>query len=91
MGSSFGKILLIGGLVSAAVAIGCFTMGFGIAGIIGGSAAAAIQSSIGSVAAGSIFATVQSLGATGVIAGTAIGGASAAAVGAGILIKKDCK
>ena len=83
----FGKILLIGGVVIATVALEPILMGFWTAGIIGGSAAAAIQSSIGSVAVGSIFATVQSLGATGVISGTAIGGASAA----GTLVATDKK
>ena len=91
MASIFGKILVIGGGVIATVALVPILMGFGTAGIIGGSAAAAIQSSIGNVVAGSIFATVQSLGATGVIAGTAIGGASAAAVGAGTLVATDNK
>ena len=52
--------------------------GFGTAGIVGGSTAAAIQSSIGCVASGSAFAILQSLGMTGILStvarlGTATG------------------
>lgn len=54
-------------------------IGFGIAGVTGGSIAAAWQSSIGAVAAGSLFATLQSLGATGM--GTVLFGSIGSALG----------
>ena len=54
-------------------------IGFSIGGIVGGSAAAAIQSGIGNVAAGSVFAGLQSLGATGTL--HAIGACAGAAIG----------
>ncbi len=52
-----------------------------LSGIVAGSVAAGLQSTIGNVAAGSVFATLQSVGATGVTLGTkaVIGG-----VGAGV-------
>ena len=37
-------------------------IGFGASGIVGGSIAAGVQSSIGNVVAGSLFAKLQSLG-----------------------------
>ena len=40
-------------------------LGFGAAGVIAGSVAAALQAIIGNVAAGSAFAIAQSIGATG--------------------------
>ncbi|KIO18488.1 hypothetical protein M407DRAFT_31860 [Tulasnella calospora MUT 4182] len=43
-------------------------LGFGPAGIVAGTPAAAMHSSIGNVAAGTWFATMQSLGATGKLA-----------------------
>lgn len=42
-------------------------LGFGGAGIVAGSTAAATQAVIGNVAAGSLFATMTSLGMTGVL------------------------
>jgi Interferon-induced 6-16 family len=66
------------------VALPCLaatTAGFGVAGIVGGSAAAAFQSSVGSVAAGSAFATAQSLGMTGALAAGTTYGAGAVGVG----------
>jgi hypothetical protein len=62
------------GVGTYAAAAGLTAAGFTTAGIAGGSAAAAWQSSIGSVAAGSTFATLQSFGATGAIA--AVGSAA---------------
>jgi hypothetical protein len=51
-------------------------LGFGSAGIVGGSVAAATQSTIANVAAGSLFASMQSLGAIGVTSQVAaVGGA----------------
>ena len=59
--------------------------GFGAAGIVGGSVAAAIQSVIGNVASGSVFATMQSLGATGVFTAMTAGGSVATAGSAVVL------
>ncbi|KAF5843555.1 hypothetical protein DUNSADRAFT_12817 [Dunaliella salina] len=62
--------------------------GFGSAGIVAGSAAAAWQASIGNVAAGSLFALLQSCGAAGIgavaptVAGAGAAGATAAAMAA---------
>ncbi|KAF2271992.1 uncharacterized protein EI97DRAFT_239297 [Westerdykella ornata] len=60
--------------------------GFGSGGVVAGSMAAGIQSSIGNVAAGSAFAFLQSAGAGGAAAGTlfwsVFGATSAAAWGA---------
>ena len=42
--------------VTGSIVAGCVAAGFGLYGVIAGSAAAAIQSSIGNVAAGSAFA-----------------------------------
>lgn len=73
---------LIGGSTIGFGVLGVFALpiaGFGAAGITGGSAAAAWQSSIGSVTAGSLFATLQSLGATGM--GTIVFGSAGAALG----------
>lgn len=67
--------------VGAVVATGGLALtlaGFGTAGIVGGSVAAGVQSSIGNVAAGSLFAALQSAGATGTItAATSCGAATA--------------
>jgi hypothetical protein len=71
--TGFGITSVLGAGTCAATA-GLTFAGFTTAGIAGGSAAAAWQSSIGSVAAGSTFATLQSLGATGTIA--AVGSAA---------------
>ena len=70
-----GKGALITGGIITGVALIPITMGFGAAGIVGGSIAAGIQSIIGNVAAGSIFAVCTSLGMTGVFATTATVGA----------------
>lgn len=67
------------GLVAAVPVV----MGFGSAGIVGGSVAAGIQSGIGNVAAGSMFATLQSLGATGTLMTGVYGGGAATAAGLG--------
>ena len=61
----------ITGGVIAGVALLPITLGFGTAGIVGGSIAAGIQAAIGNVAAGSIFAVFTSLGTSGVFATTA--------------------
>ncbi len=56
-------------------------LGFGSAGIVGGSVAAATQATIGNVAVGSIFASLQSLGAIGVTAQAAGIGAAVSTAG----------
>ena len=63
------------------------TLGFGTAGIVGGSVAAGIQATIGNVAAGSIFAVCTSLGMSGVFASTAAVGAILGAGGLAAYIK----
>ena len=71
----YGKIAAItGGVILGAASIPIL-MGFGTAGIVGGSIAAGIQSAIGNVAAGSVFAVCTSLGMTGVFASSATVGA----------------
>jgi hypothetical protein len=55
-------------IITGAVITIPFILGFGATGVIAGSTAAAIQSSIGNVAVGSTFSVLQSLGATGIIA-----------------------
>lgn len=73
----------IGGAVVATGGLALTAAGFGASGIVGGSIAAAVQSSIGNVAAGSTFAALQSAGATGTIAAwTSVGTWSAAGGGA---------
>ena len=60
--------LLSGILIGAGAILTVPTLlGFGGAGVVAGSAAAAIQAAIGNVAAGSTFATMTSLGMTGVL------------------------
>lgn len=72
--------------VGAAVALGGTTIalpaiGFGSAGIVAGTIAAGVQSSIGNVVAGTMFASLQSAGVVGLATGTkAIIGAAGAAV-----------
>ena len=65
----------ITGGVIATVALIPIGLGFGTAGIVGGSIAAGIQAAIGNVAAGSLFAVCTSLGMTGVFASSAAVGA----------------
>ena len=76
------SLLLVGGGVATALGLGGTLLGFGTAGIVAGTAAAATQAAIGNVAAGSLFATLTSLGMQGVFAGTAIGGGITTAIGA---------
>ena len=80
--------VLTGIAITAGVAAGAalipVALGFGATGIVGGSAAAAIQSGIGNVAAGSLFSICQSLGMTGFFTGVA-SKAAAVAVAAGVL------
>ncbi|CAM1505409.1 Fc.00g110460.m01.CDS01 [Cosmosporella sp. VM-42] len=66
------------GLIAAPILGG---LGFGAGGIVGGSIAAALQSSMGSVAAGGLFATLQSAGAGGYGAATVYGAIQAGGIG----------
>ena len=77
----------ITGGVIAGVALLPMTLGFGTAGIVGGSVAAGIQAAIGNVAAGSLFAVCTSLGMSGVFASTAVVGAILGAGGLAAYIK----
>ena len=70
-----GKAALITGGIVLGVASIPMIMGFGTAGIVGGSIAAGIQAMIGNVAEGSLFAVCTSLGMTGVFASSAAVGA----------------
>ena len=87
----------ITGGVLAGVSFLPVTLGFGTAGIIGGSIAAGIQAAIGNVAAGSLFAVCTSLGMTGVFAsstavGTILGAGGIAAYLKGkFLARKDAE
>ncbi|KAI0182420.1 hypothetical protein EV127DRAFT_449632 [Xylaria flabelliformis] len=75
-----GAVLIAVPMAAVAPVLG--VAGFGANGVIAGSAAAAVQSSIGSVGAGSLFATLTSAGAGGY--GVAAASACAQAVGAGV-------
>ena len=75
-------ILLAAGGIATALGLGSTLFGFGTAGVISGTAAAATQATIGNVAAGSLFATMTSLGMQGILAGTAIGGGITTVLGA---------
>ncbi|KAI1740092.1 hypothetical protein F4680DRAFT_419664 [Xylaria scruposa] len=75
-----GAVLIAAPMATVAPLLGA--AGFGANGIVAGSAAAAVQSSIGSVGAGSLFATATSAGAGGY--GVAAASACAQAVGAGV-------
>lgn len=76
------SVLLIGGSLIAAGGLGATLFGFGTAGVLAGSLAAATQATIGNVAAGSVFAGMTSLGMTGAFTASAIGGGITAAIGA---------
>ena len=75
----------MGGAVAVAASVPIL-MGFGTAGIVGGSIAAGIQSAIGNVAAGSLFAIFQSAGASGILASTALAGGTTAAAASGVAV-----
>ena len=77
-------IAITGGVV-AGVALIPVALWFGSVGIVGGSAAATIQSGIGNVAAGSLFSICQSLGMTGVFTAVASKAATIAAIAGGAL------
>ena len=75
-------LLIAGGGLATALGLGSTLFGFGTAGVIAGTAAAATQAAIGNVAAGSLFATMTSLGMQGILTGTAVGGGITTAIGA---------
>ena len=79
---------ITGGVV-AGVALCPIFLGFGTAGIVGGSIAAGIQSIIGNVAAGSLFAVCTSLGMSGVFATSAAVGTILGAGGLVVYIKSN--
>ncbi len=56
-------------------------LGFGSAGVIGGSVAAVAQSTLANVTAGGLFATLQSLGAIGITSQAATIGAAVSTAG----------
>ncbi|KAF6039679.1 hypothetical protein EB796_002010 [Bugula neritina] len=63
-------------------------IGFGSGGVIGGSVAAGIQSSIGNVAAGSVFSALQSLGAAGLsMSGLAAATVTVGSAASGVLVR----
>ena len=76
------SLLIIGGSLAAAGGLGATLFGFGTAGVVAGSAAAATQAAIGNVAAHSLFATLTSWGMTGALTTTATSGGITAAIGA---------
>jgi len=77
--------LVVGGGAVMAAPLVLTAVGFGSAGVVGGSIAAAWQATIGNVAAGSFFAACQSAGAAGISATTSAAiGSAGAAVGSGL-------
>lgn len=74
--------MIIGGTLIGLAGIVPIAIGFGGAGIVAGSAAAAIQSGIGNVVAGSLFARMTSLGMRGVFSTLGRIGTVTAGVGA---------
>ena len=80
------SLLIVGGSLAAASGLGATLFGFGTAGIVAGSAAAATQAAIGNVAAGSLFATLTSWGMTGALTTTATSGGITAAIGAALAL-----
>ncbi|KAH8925312.1 hypothetical protein BT69DRAFT_1332288 [Atractiella rhizophila] len=73
-----------GALVLAAPTI-LSVVGFGAAGVVAGSTAAAVQSVIGNVAAGSLFAVAQSVGAAGIATTTTTAATGVVGVGGALL------
>ena len=89
MNSSFAKGIAVGSALLFGASLIPAAIGFGSAGIVGGSIAAGIQSGIGNVAAGSLFSVFQSLGMTGFFTGVAAKAATiAVTVGALFASKK---
>ena len=84
-GKCIGVGLFVAGTIVSGGALAVTAVGFGASGIVGGSIAAGIQSSIGNVAAGSNFANMQSAAATGTVARMGLAGGAVAATGAGVV------
>ena len=78
-GGTAGTYYPIGG--AGAILTAPTLLGFGSAGIVAGSVAAATQAAIGNVAAGSLFATMTSLGMTGVLSTLSFTGVGSIAAG----------
>ena len=76
------SLLLAAGGLATTLGLGSTLFGFGTAGVVAGSLAAATQATIGNVAAGSLFATLTSWGMTGALTTTAAGGGATAIIGA---------
>ena len=85
---------LVGALVGAGISLGAVVVapavltivGFSSGGVVAGSIAAGVQSSIGNVAAGSMFATLQSIGAIGGLPLVAKGAVTAGAAVVGAIL-----
>lgn len=88
---NFGKILMIGGGITAGIALAPIVLGFGTGGVVAGSVATAIQSTIGNVAAGSLFAACQSAAASGLCSIGAFFGIGTTVVGGVIEAKTQPK
>ena len=89
MWKKIGISLGIAGGVILCIGLTPIFLGFGVGGIVAGSAAAAIQAGIGNVVAGSAFATFTSLGMTGVLSGISIAGGLLGTTGLFILSWKN--
>ncbi len=79
-------LIVVSGLIIAGAASIPILLGFGSAGVIGGSAAAGVQSWIGVVSSGSLFAIVQSLAMKGIFLGSTLLGGAVAMLGVGFQI-----
>ena len=79
-----GTAAIVGGAVLATGGAVLTLAGFGTTGIVGGTVAASVQSSMGNIAAGSVFATLQSAGATGSLESAASSGSYLAMAGGAV-------
>jgi len=66
------SILVIVGIIFAAIFLAPIAIGFGSTGVRGGSIASGLQSGVGNVVAGSLFAIVQSFAMGGIFTKIAI-------------------
>ena len=82
MNSVLAGVGIASGVIAGAALIPV-ALGFGSAGIVGGSVAAGIQSGIGNVVAGSLFSVCQSLGMTGFFTTLSAKAATVATIAAG--------
>ena len=84
------SLLIIGGIGLLGSYAVPTLIGFGSSGIVAGSIAAGVQSTIGNVAAGSIFSTLTSMGMSGTFTLLGeIGLSSIAAGAAGLLLSNN--